>query len=68
MAAATPGFSSAPIVGEGHRPSRDVTPDTEVRWFHGITGGSMPRPAGAGNAGGEVAADIDSLPRNAISL
>ena len=40
----TPGFSSIPIVGEGHCPSRDVTPDTEVRWFYGITGGSMPRP------------------------
>ena len=38
------GPSSAPIVGEGHRPSRDVTPYTEVRWFHDITGGSMPRP------------------------
>ena len=40
MAAATPGSSSAPIVGAGHCPSRDVTPDTEVRWFYGIVGGA----------------------------
>ena len=33
-------------VGEGQCPSRNVTHYTEVRWFHGIAGGSMPRPYG----------------------
>ena len=41
---AAPGSSSVPIVGEGHCPSRDVTSYTEVRWFRGITGGSVTRP------------------------
>ena len=44
MAVVIPGSSSAPIVGEGHRPSRNVTHHTEARLFRGITGGSMPRP------------------------
>ena len=39
-----PGSFSIPIVREGHCPSRNVTHDTEVRWFHGISGRSVTRP------------------------
>ena len=48
----SPGSSSAPLVGEGHCPSRDVTPDTEARWFRGITGGSLTRPYNGGGRNG----------------